>query len=86
MFEMWGCTLPWKPSGPSLVGVGRGSSTLVTYILEGLSRSRANMAHVRQSRPNSGLGFQGIVLKTFEIFVSRVWGVPCPESRAGIGR
>ena len=28
-------------------------------------RCRANMAHIRQSRPDSGLGFQAKVLKTF---------------------
>ena len=30
------------------------------------ARSRANMAHVRQSRPDSGLDFQAKVIKTFK--------------------
>ena len=30
------------------------------------SRGRANMAHVRQSGPDSGLGFQAKVLETFQ--------------------
>jgi len=30
-------------------------------------RCRANMAHMRQSRPDSGLGFQVKVLETFEL-------------------
>ena len=33
-------------------------------------RCRTNMAHVRQSRPDSGLGFPVKVLKTFEVFPS----------------
>jgi len=31
------------------------------------TRCRANMAHVRQSRPDSGLGFQVKVLKPFKV-------------------
>ena len=34
-------------------------------ITPGRVRCRANMAYVRQSRPNSGLGFQVKVLRTF---------------------
>ena len=30
-------------------------------------RYRANMEHIRQSRPNSGLGFQVKVLETFKV-------------------
>ena len=33
-------------------------------------RCRVNMAHIRQSRPDSGLGFQVEVLKTFKIVSS----------------
>jgi hypothetical protein len=40
-------------------------------------RSRANMAHIRQSRPDSGLGFQVKVLKLFK-------GVPSLLRRAGV--
>ena len=32
-----------------------------------ISDSRANMAHIRQSRPDPGLGFQVKVLKPFEV-------------------
>ena len=34
------------------------------------SRCQANMAHMRQSRPDSGLGFQIKVLKTFSVVPS----------------
>jgi len=34
------------------------------------TRCRANMAHVTQSRPDSGLGFQAQVLKTFQVVPS----------------
>ena len=33
-------------------------------------RCRANMAHIRQSRPDSGLGFQATVLETVEVVSS----------------
>jgi len=35
-----------------------------------LAGCRANMAHIRQSRPDSGCGFQVKVLKTFQVFPS----------------
>ena len=38
---------------------------------ERVSRCRANMAHIRQSRPDSGLGFQVIVLKPFKLLPLR---------------
>ena len=31
------------------------------------SRCRANMTHIRQPMPNSGLGFQGKILETFQV-------------------
>jgi len=34
------------------------------------NRCRANMAHTRQSRPHSGLGFQGKVVETFQVVPS----------------
>ena len=43
--------------------------SLYTQILDAATtshRCRANMAHLRQSRPESGLGFQVNVLKTFQ--------------------
>jgi len=36
----------------------------------GDARCRANMAHIRQSRPDSGLGFQTKVIVTFEVVPS----------------
>ena len=35
-----------------------------------LNRRRVNMPHIRQSRPDSGLGFQVLVLKTLEVVPS----------------
>jgi len=40
----------------------------------GTHRFRANMAHVRQSRPDSGLGFQVKVLKPFQVDPSSLGG------------
>ena len=37
-------------------------------------RSRANVAHIRQSRPDSGLGFQGKPHKTFQVVPSSPGG------------
>ena len=39
-----------------------------TWHLHG--RCRANMAHIKQSRPDAGLGFQVMVLETFEFVPS----------------
>jgi len=48
---------------------------------------RANMAHIRQSRPGSGLGFQVRVLKSFQVGASSLgsgrWGGGAPECRVG---
>ena len=43
---------------------------------------RANMAHIRQSRPDSGLGFQGTVLQTCDLRkgVARGREEVCPEA------
>ena len=38
------------------------------FLTLGTFRCRANMAHIRQSRPDSGRGFQVKVLKTVEVF------------------
>ena len=45
-------------------------------------RRRANTAHIRQSRPDFGLGFQVKVVKTFEVVPS--WQVPA-RVRIGAG-
>ena len=37
------------------------------FSLSDQSRCQANMAHVKQSKPDSGLGFQVKVLKTFQV-------------------
>ena len=59
-------------------------------------RRRANMAHIRQSRPDSGLGVQVKVLETFQIVPSSLRsglgndlmavksGLVCTESRFDI--
>ena len=44
--------------------------TLQSIIIGGVIRNRANMAHGRQSRPESGLCFQVKVLKTFQVVPS----------------
>ena len=46
-------------------------------------RCPADMAHIRQPRPDSGLGFQVKFLKTFQVFPLRseavgVWGLAIP--------
>ena len=42
--------------------------------LMNLFRSRANMAHIRRSRPDSGVGFQVKVLQKFKLFPFRSAG------------
>ena len=42
--------------------IGRGAPRTIECL-----RKLASMAHVRQSRPDSGLFFQGKVLKTFKV-------------------
>ena len=43
------------------------SSTSLLRSIEPKSRCRPNMAHIRQSRPDSGLGFQVKFVKTFQV-------------------
>ena len=38
-------------------------------LFSSLPRCRANSAHIRQSMPDSGLGFQVKVLKTFKLLI-----------------
>ena len=45
---------------------------------EDSSSLRANMAHKRQSRPDSGLVFQGKVLKIFQVISSSALPFPRP--------
>jgi len=45
-----------------------GSSARVTFIT---LTCRANMAHMRQSRSDSGLGFQKKIIKSFKVFPLR---------------
>ena len=42
----------------------------------GFGRGKANLAHIRQSRPDSGIGFQAKVLHTFEGFPSSLGSGP----------
>ena len=51
----------WTRTSPATVGNTPPGEFLRD---EGSSRFRADMAHIRQSRPDSGLGFQVKVLKT----------------------
>ena len=48
--------------------------------------SRANMAHVRQSRPDSGLGLQVKVLRPFQVFPStgEHVGVNCTQASSSV--
>jgi len=46
------------------------ASALMGAALGGTTPCRANMAHIRQSRPDSGPGFQVTVLKTFRVVPS----------------
>jgi hypothetical protein len=46
-------------------------------------RPAVNMAHVRQSRPDSGIGFQVKLLKTFQVVRKRPY--PGPAARIGGG-
>ena len=48
-------------SGVSVLGVPMGPDAYIKTFLRG----RANMAQIRQSRPDSGLGFQVKVPKSF---------------------
>jgi len=60
---------PWGYRGTSLMY--RGTSLITNAHPEGAEwglevyRSRANMAHIRQSRPDAGLGCQEKVIRTF---------------------
>ena len=45
--------------------------------------SRANMTHIRQSRPGSGHGFQVNVLKTFKVVPSSLGSVMRPDLGSG---
>ena len=47
-----------------LVGEGSGQAVGRGVALQGEDRCRANMTHVRQSRPDSGLGFQVKIRKS----------------------
>jgi len=47
------------------------------------SRCRANVAHIRQSRPDSGLGFQVKVLKTFKDVPSSLESGACRQISGG---
>jgi len=48
---------------------------VVSGMRQGVGRSRANMAHTRQSRPDSGLDFQVKVLTTFRVVPSSLGSV-----------
>ena len=54
----------WKLGGAS-IGTGGAWAPLASQ-----GRCRANMAHIRQSRPDSGLGFHIEVLKIFSVVLS----------------
>ena len=56
------------------------SLALVLYLFLCGYRCRANVAHVRQSRPDSGLGFQAIVLKTLSVVPSSLGSGPRKRS------
>jgi hypothetical protein len=48
-----------------------------------LNRSRADMAHIRQSRPDSGLDIQVKVLNTYELFPFRLEAALCSKIAKG---
>ena len=58
----------------------------VVSVIEHVLRGRANMAHSRQSSPDSGLGFQVKVIYTLQVVISSLgsgWGCTAP-GRGGV--
>jgi hypothetical protein len=49
---------------PDLLDSGVPAYSVVSYLGASAGRCRANSAHIRQSRPDSGLHFQAAVLKS----------------------
>jgi len=54
--------------------------------LNPVHRFRANMVHVRQSRPDSGRGFEITVLKTYQAVPALLASGAANEEQSGLGR
>ena len=52
------------------MGQGKGVEEALELWLSVPVRCRTNMAHIRQSRPDYGLGFQARVLEPFRVVAS----------------
>jgi len=50
------------------------SLNVLVVVKVSMCHSRANSAHIRQSRPESGLGFQVSVVETFQVVPSSLGG------------
>ena len=60
----------------SSLGSGSADSDVVRFTGEERDPTMANMAHIRQSRPDSGVGFQVKVSKSFQVIHSYQLGGP----------